>query len=428
MSDLAFSVGLQAYVFGYPTMDLYRTFWENCLDPGRGHDITLNEFNHSRRLVTPDDTWVVTPNNDTLYSRAFLDLSDEPMILEIPAAGERSYWFPIGDMYHNLDALLSWDTVGPSGGAFALCPPTFSGLLPEGVERVEVETPFVWMVGRYSVENEADVSNVVTLQDATRLVPLSQWGRDAVSTTVDPLRYPEFTLDGLQDARAFFTVLNEMLRRSPRDQDRALLGWFHEIGLHPHQRFDWASLDAATRDSLDRAVAAGHEIVSSRSQQFAAIVNGWVEVIVEADMSDDPVNHAGLSMMGLLYSQKEASTYHVAYVDADGETLDGSHKYTLALDPPPPVETFWSVTIYSAATRQYVVNSIDRYAIGDRTPGLRYGEDGSVELLIQHDEPADTSNWLPAPAESFYLVLREYSSKAPIFTREWVPPGVQREA
>jgi hypothetical protein len=429
--ELAYTIGVQAYIYGYPTMDLYRTFYENALDPNRGHNLTLGEFIHSRQLVTPEDKWVVTPNNDTLYCRAFLDLSAEPIILQIPATGDRPYWFPIGDIYHNLNASLSWDTVGGNGGAFALCPPGFEGLMPAGVERVDVRTPYIWMIGRYYVSGVDDVPSVNALQDQTHFIPFSRWGQvDVTRPQVNPADYPQFTQVDLQDAAKFYTVFNELLRRNPPiARDESNLNWFKEINLHPRQQFDWDSLDAATQAGLTRAVAAGYETISARTKSFARIVNGWVEVIVDADMGDQPVNHAGLCMMGLLYSQKEASTYHVAYSDGDLQTLDGNNKYQLHFDPPPPVEAFWSVTIYSAATRLYVANAIDRYAIGDRTPGIQFNDDDSFTITIQHDEPTDPkdrANWLPAPAEPFYLVLREYSSKFPILTRAWEPPAVKK--
>jgi hypothetical protein len=377
--------------------------------------------------VTPADTWVVTPNNDTLYSRAFLDLTDEPIILSIPEVGGRSYWFPIGDMFHDLDALLSWDTVGPRGGDFAFCAPGFTRLLPDDVERIDVSTPFMWMVGRYTVQGEEDVPSVTALQDATRLTPLSSWDAAGHEVRRDLSRYPRFEFSGLTDAHAYFETFNELLRRNrPRARDEGLLDLFREIGLHPQQRFAWAALDVDVQDALTHAVETGHAIVTARTRSFARVVNGWVEAILDADLSQDPVNHAGVAMVGLLYSQKEASTYHVAYVDLAGETLDGSKgAYALTLDPPPPVEAFWSLTVYSSATRQYVANPIDRYAIGDRTPGLEFGAEGSLRILLAHEAPEAVANWLPVPAEPFYLVLREYTPKPAIITREWVPPAVQ---
>lgn len=429
--ELAYAIGVQAYVYGYPTMDLYRTFYENTLDPKRGHDISLNEFNLSLNLVTPEDDWVVTPNNDTLYLRGFFDLSNEPIVLTIPDVGERKYWFPIGDMYHNLNASLSWDTVGPQGGNLALCAPGWKGLLPDGVQRVDLRTPMVWTVGRYQVNGPDDVAAVNVLQKQTFLAPLSLWGQESPARPqVIPKEYPVYTRNELTDAEQFYTVLNEMFRRNPPvARDEGILNLFREIGLHPAQRFDWTQLDEGSRKGLERAVATGHQIISERTKTFAPVINGWVEAMLEADMGADIVNHAGASMMGLLYSQKEVSTYHISYIDGDGKPLDGTQKYILHLDPTPPVDAFWSLTMYRAATRLYTPNPIDRYAFGDRTPDLHTNEDGSVTIYIQKEapsEPKKKANWLPAPAESFYMVLREYSPKAAILTRAWEPPAVKK--
>jgi len=137
--NLAYAIGVQTYISSFPLMDLYRTMWETSFDPKRGHDRTLNEFFMFDRLVTSDDDWVVTPNNDTIFLRAFMDLRKEPIILVIPPMGNRAYWFPIGDMHHDIDANLAWDTVGSRGGDFALCPPGWEGVLPDGVKRVDVD-------------------------------------------------------------------------------------------------------------------------------------------------------------------------------------------------------------------------------------------------------------------------------------------------
>ena len=429
--DLTYSIGVQAYIYAYPMMDLWRTFYESTLDPKRGHKIGLNHFNFSRKLVTPKDDWVVTPNNDTIYNRAFLDLTIEPVVLSVPDTGGRHYWFPVGDIYHNMNASISWDTVGFKGGAYALVPPGWKGVLPDGVKWVAVRTPMVWTLGRYSVSGPDDVPEANALQDKTQLRPLSVFMGKKALPQPDPASYPEFTRDDLINARKFFTTFNEILRRNPPlPADGTLISLFGEIGLNPAQHFDWEALPEETQRGLERAVADAHAIVKDRTTSFARRVNGWVEAILEADMSDQPVNHAGLSMMGLLYSQKEVSTYHVAYFDSEGAPLTGEHNYTLTFAPPPPVKAFWSVTMYDAKTRRYIENPIDRWAIGDRTEGLIYADDGSVTITFSAAEPEDPkarANWLPIPKGAFYMALREYSPDAAILTREWEPPGVKRD-
>ena len=179
--NLAYAIGVQTYISGFPLMDLYRTLWETSFDPGRGHDRTLNEFFVFDRLITSEDDWVVTPNEDTIYSRAFLDLRKEPIILVIPPMGDRQYWIPVSDMRHDFDANLSWDTIGARGGAFALCPPGWQGLLPEGVQRIDMGTPIIWTLPRFAVDGAEDLPGAVELQKQTRLVPLSQWAQTTVT-------------------------------------------------------------------------------------------------------------------------------------------------------------------------------------------------------------------------------------------------------
>ena len=429
--NLAYSIGVQAYLYGQPIMDLYRTFYEGTLDPNRGHDITLNEFNFVRKLVTPKDTWVVSPNNDTQYNRAFLDLTDEPVVLHIPDMGNRYYWFPIGDIYHNLYEHLSWNTVGFKGGDFALCAPGWQGILPEGIKRIDVSTNMIWTLGRYTVYGEKDVPNVTAKQDETYLVALSDYGKSPVPRPqINPADYPVFTRNDMDNAEKFFTVMNEMLRRNPPlEKDLGLLSWFKTINLHPEQKFVWKDLDAPTQRGLERAVVDALEIIQWKTTDFANKVNGWVEAILNGDMSEDPVNHAGVTKMGLLYSQKEVSTYHVGYFDSNMEQLDGNNNYELHFKELPPVDAFWSVTMYDAKTMLFIENPINRYAIGDRTPGLVTNKDGSITIYIQAEEPKDKTkraNWLPAPKKPFYMALREYAPKASIITREWLPPAVKK--
>lgn len=428
---LAYTVGVQTYIYSYPLMDLYRTLWETSFDPKRGHDRTINEFYDFRRLVTSADDWVVTPNEDTIYSRAFLDLRKEPIILMIPPTGGRQFWFPVSDMHHDFDANLSWDTIGSRGGAFAFCPPGWQGVLPDDVKRIDVGTPIIWTLGRFGVNGDADVPNATALQDKTRLVPLSQWGqREVARPRPNASDYPIFTRADFTDARKYFTTLNSVLRLSPRigsPIDTAMRGWMQETNLDPSQGFDWNALSPAARSGLERAAVDANRIITERQQRAVPIVNNWQIARLNKRGSDQPVIAAASAMLGLLYNPREVSTYDVAFRDGKGAMLDGRQRYVLRLDPPPPVNAFWSLTMYSGKTMMFVSNRMNRYSIGDRTGGLVYGPGGSLELYLQRDEPTDPkerANWLPAPDGPFYLVMRHYSPRAAILTGDWVPPPV----
>jgi hypothetical protein len=429
--DLAYAIGVQTYISHFPLMDLYRTLWETSFDPDRGHDRTLNEFFIFDRLVTSEDDWVVTPNEDTIYSRAFFDLRDEPVVLVIPPMGDRQYWVPISDMYHDHDANLSWDTVGARGGAFALVAPGWQGLLPGGVQRIEMSTPIGWTLPRFGVTGAEDVAAAVELQAQTRLIPLSQWGAaEGTRPEPDSEDFPRFTRADLTDARAFFTTLNAVLRLSPRvgnPMDAAMAGWLREIGMDPATGFDWDALSPQTRAGLERAAPDAHRMITQRMPRVVPIANNWQLVRLDKRMSGEPMIAAGGAMLGLLWNPSEINTYDIAFFDVNDAPLDGRNAYVLRFDPPPPVDAFWSVTMYSAETQLFVPNAIDRYSVGDRTAGTVYGADGSIEIFLQAEEPTDPverANWLPAPEGPFYLVTRHYSPQASILTGDWLPPPV----
>jgi hypothetical protein len=428
---LAYTIGVQTYISHFPLMDLYRTLWETSFDPGRGHDRTVNEYFVFDRLITSEDDWVITPNNDTIYLRAFLDLRKEPIILVIPPMGERQYWVPISDLWHDFDANLSWDTVGSRGGAFALCPPGWQGVLPEGVQRVDMGTPIIWTLPRIAVDGDPDLPAAVALQKQFRLVPLSQWGAATVARPQpDAADFPRFTRHELTDAREYFTTLNKVLRLSARignPVDTAMAGWLRELNLDPAAGFDWDQLSPQAQRGLERAAADAHRIIAQRMPRAVPIVNNWQVVRLDKRISGDPAIAAAAAMLGLLWNPAEISTYDVAFFDGAGAPLDGSNRYVLRFDPPPPVNGFWSVTMYSAENQLFVPNEIDRYSFGDRTKGTVYGDDGSIEIFLQHEEPTDPvgrANWLPAPQGRFYLVTRHYSPKSAILTGEWVPPTI----
>lgn len=347
--------------------------------------------------------------------------------------GDRKYWVPISDMHHDHDANLSFDTVGAQGGAFAYTAPGWQGVLPEGVRRIEMTTPLGWLLPRVLVAGAEDLPAAVDLQRQFRLVPLSQRGAADVSRPQpDQSDFPRLTRTDLTDARTYFTTLNEVLRLSPRlgnAQDAAMSGWLNEINMDPATAFNWDALSPATRAGLTRATADANRIVNERTQRAVPIVNSWQIARFDRRISSDPRFAAAASMIGLLWNPAEINTYDLGFQDGTGALLDGRSSYVLRLDPPPPVDGFWSVTMYSSETRIFVPNAIDRYSIGDRTAALVFGEDGSTHIYMQAEEPTDPAeraNWLPAPEGPVYLPMRHYSPQAAILTGDWLPPPVSR--
>jgi hypothetical protein len=283
------------------------------------------------------------------------------------------------------------------------------------------------------VNGPADLPAAVALQKQVRLVPLGQWGAATVTRPKpDPSDFPRFTRAELTDAKAYFTTLNALLRLSPRTgdpTDAATAGWLREIDMDPATKFDWDRLSPQARRGLERAAADAHRIIAERMPRAVPIVDNWQVARLDKRMSGDPVIAAAAAMLGLLWNPREVSTYDVAFVDGRGAPLDGRNRYVVRFAPQPPVDAFWSLTMYSAETQIFVPNPIARYSIGDRTRGKVVGEDASFEVFLQADEPTDPrerANWLPAPRGPFYLVTRHYSPKAAVLTGDWRPPPVTK--
>jgi hypothetical protein len=283
------------------------------------------------------------------------------------------------------------------------------------------------------VDGAADLPGAVALQSQVRLVPLSQWGAANVTRPKpDPADFPRFTRAELTDAKAYFTTMNTLLRLSPRighPMDDAMAGWLREIDMDPPTGFDWEKLSPQARRGLERATADAHRIITERMPRAVPIVNNWQLARLDKRMSGDPVIAAAAAMLGLLWNPREVSTYDIAFVDGGGAPLDGRSRYVIRFSPPPPVNAFYSVTMYSAETQIFVPNPINRYSVGDRTEGVVYADDGSLEIYLQVEEPTDPkerANWLPAPEGRFYLVTRHYSPRAAILTGDWAPPPITK--
>jgi hypothetical protein len=227
----------------------------------------------------------------------------------------------------------------------------------------------------------------------------------------------------------FFVILNEMLRRNPpRPADEGLVATFKEIGLHPTQQFDSDSVPEAVRRGLERAMPDAQRIMAAKGQTMAEIVNGWLFLPGPKTFGTDYLFRAALEAVALLHGESEMQVGYIGNIDGQGRLLDGNCDYELHFEVPPPVFGFWSLTLYDGKTKLLVDNPINRYAIGDRTKGIQYGEDGSLTIHLSHQKPDGdaASNWLPVPKGPFYTVIRAYNAEPEVFNGTWSPPPIRR--
>lgn len=438
-ADEAYQIGLEAYQFLYPliSMDVSRRVGTNAAPdamPGFG---PANEFHHIREYPAADFRAVVRPNFDTLYSNAWLDLTEGPVILSIPDTGGRYFLLPMLDMYTDVFAVPGKRTSGTGAQTYAITPPGWSGELPEGVEAIPAPTPYVWIIGRTQTNGPADYAAVHEVQDGYQLTPLAQWGKDPVppaAAVIDPqidmVTAPLDQVNAMPAAEYFSYGAELMGVNPPHLTDWSIVERMKRIGLIAGAPFDLATTPAPIRDGLERAHADGLRSLEAIEPFFGTKVDGWsINASAMGVYGDDYLKRAYVAMAGLGANQPEDAIYPFLEFDANGEKPEGGRKYLLRFPKGglPPVDAFWSITMYDAQGFQ-VANAINRFAIGSYDD-LKLNDDGSLDIHIQHDSPGAEleSNWLPAPASGeLGITMRLYAPRPEALDGRWTPPAATR--
>ncbi len=426
----------EAYAYLYPlvTMEITRRQMTNAAQgdvPGRG---PMNAFTHIRAFPTAEFRAVVRPNFDTLYSLAWLDLSNGPIVVSTPDTAGRYVAVTIYDMWSNAFAAPGWRTSGTSTATWALTPPGWAGELPEGVQRISSPTPMVWIIVRTQTNGPADYPAVHRIQDGMSINPMARWGLPAepvpapFDPTVDVTTEPLHQVNALS-AEDFFTLgAHLMAVYPPAATDWGLLSRTPHIGIAPGRPFRLDALSAADRATVEAVPGQVVAHLLARMPTLARVVNGWsMNTETMGVYGDSYVKRAVLAMVGLARTRPRTRSTPCRSFDADGEPASGDRRYVLHFGPEelPPMDAFWSVTLYDQEGDQ-VANPINRFALGDRDPLVPHA-DGSVDLLVQHDEPAGkAANWPPAPAGPFSLCMRLYVPRPEALDGRWNPPALTR--
>jgi hypothetical protein len=434
----AYEIGVEAYVYFYPLVsaDVTRrqlTNIESGKMPGRG---PMNTFAHFRAFPTADLRVVVRPNFDTLYSWAWLDLTKEPMVLSVPDTDGRYYLMPMLDMWTDAFAVPGKRTTGTKPGNFAVVPPGWQGQLPAGVQKIQSPTPYVMIVGRTQTNGPKDYAAVHRVQDGYTITPLSQLGKapEPVQAVIDPsvdMKTPPLDQVNKMPAAAYFKYAAEIVKLNPPHvTDWSIVARLKRIGIEPGKSFDYEALDPSAQEALNKAATDGLKSMYAKLPTFAPVVNGWqMNTDTMGVYGDYYLKRAIVAMVGLGANQPEDAIYPLNIVDADAKPLVGQHKYVLhfSKDEIPPVNAFWSVTMYDEEGFQ-VANPLNRFAIGDRDD-LKYKPDGSLDLYLQHEDPGldKESNWLPSPVKGVLgVTMRLYAPKAQALDGRWNPPAIKR--
>jgi len=421
---LATTIVREAYMFAYPLVLMDMTRRVRSTDP-------TNAFTHFRAFPPGDFRDVVRPNFDTLYSFAWLDVSEEPMVVSVPDTGGRYYMLPMLDMYSDVFAVIGSRTTGTGAGHYAVVEAGWAGSLPDGATRIEAPTAGVWVIGRIQTNGVADYETVHQIQDALEVTPLSVWPAPPsspvadVDETIDRTVGPADQVAAMTGAEFFEYAARLLQSNPPHLIDQPMVARMRRVGIEPGERLDADALDPVVRAAIDAAPAVCLEEMEAAVRNAAPLRNGWA--FMRSNIGVYGTNYrfrAGIALVGLGANLPEDAIYPLVYLDADGEPPTGDKDYVLHFDAAdlPPVDAFWSVTMYDGEGFT-VPNALDRYALGDRDP-LRYNDDGSLDLYLQHESPGDelASNWLPAPRGPIGVTMRLYAPRSEVLDGTWSPP------
>lgn len=429
-------IAKDAYIFGYPLvlMDVTRQVMTAC--PSAGPKCApMNRFGHMPAFPDHTFTDVVSPNADTLFSAAWLDLSKEPMVLSVPDTKGRYYVMQMLDAWTNVFAAPGPRTTGTAKADFAIVGPGFKGKLPAGLKKIESPTNLVWIIGRTQTNGKTDYKAVHAIQAQYKLTPWSAWGKSytpPATVPVDPRVSKEAPVEQVEkmDAKTFFARLNALMQGNPpAAADAEAVKRFAAIGLDPAKKFSIEGLDLAAKSALEKGVKEAHqEIMTAARKPQGKVVNGWALMSDVGIYGTNYLYRAAVARVGLGANLPEDAIYPMTRVDAASKPLSGQNRYVMhfAKDQIPPVNAFWSVTMYNNQ-QFFVENPLNRYAIGDRDR-LIFNPDGSLDIYIQQESPGKDkeANWLPAPKDSFNLIMRLYWPKKPVLDGTWTPPPVKR--
>ncbi len=419
-----FETDLAAYLYGFPIVIVRRTI----LTFPRNTMVSIG------RLADTSTQSIVAPNHDTLYSVAQIDLSGGPIVIQTPPTGGRYSVIQLTDGFTNVAGYLGDGAAARTGESVAVVPPGWHGPLPAGLRVVRPATKLVWLLGRTLATSAADTAAATRLLARYSVTPLAAYLAGSRTPPVVLASFPHRPPVTVPAGSAFFDELGSDLAADPPPaRDRCALRAFTRAGIGPG-RTPSTQLTGARGKALAAAARAGKgvlaAIVARVDLEPSRVSNGWATTPADtARFGRDYLGRAAVAAIGLGANTNAKALYLRDDRDSAGRRLTGGHAYRLRFGPGrlPPASAFWSLTLYDRRTLLHP-NSLQRYAIGDRTSGLRHGPHGTLTITVSHRAPAASrrSNWLPAPAGPFSLYLRLYEPKRAALDRTWRPPSIVR--
>jgi hypothetical protein len=432
------AIARDAYIWGFPLVDNYRvmhSYWVNPKSPE--YKGAPNTLHNSAQVFGPQDKALQTPNSDTPYSSIWMDLRAEPMVLTLPAIDPKRYYsVQLVDSYtYNFD-YLGTRVTGNKGGRFLIVGPGWKGKKPKGIARViRAETEHVFALYRTQLFNPADIDKVRQIQTGYKAQPLSAYlGKKAPAAApainyITPLSAVE-----QKTSLEFFNILNAILRYCPPLADeKALLARFAQLNIGAGKQFAPESMSAETRQAITDGIADAWAELGKLQLEINTGKKGSGDMFgTRQFINGNYLYRMAGAVLGIYGNSRDEALYPIYFIDAQGKPLDtGKNNYTLRLAPDamPPVNSFWSLTMYGLPERLLIENPLNRYLINSpMLPDLKRDADGGITIYVQNTSPGPDkdSNWLPAPAGPFFAVLRLYLPTKAAFDGSWKNPPLQR--
>jgi hypothetical protein len=436
------AIAEEGFIYGLPIVMNYAVMYEYSVDRKSGQfKAPFNQVKNEARVYTYEDTAVVTPNSDTPYSLLWLDLRAEPIVLSVPAV-EKARYFSVmlcdGNTFNY--GYIGSRATGNEAGDYMVVGPDWQGKAPEGIKKVfQSGTQFSAAAYRTQLFNPEDMPNVVKIQAGYKVQPLSAYLHQPAPPAAPAINFPK--IDKGRVKAGFFDYLNFALQFAPPGpEEKEIRAKLARIGVGAGKRFDFKDLSLEHKAEVRLGMKSGEAKVEAAIANIGKDENGWkVGGLSGGDrayFNGDWLKRAALAKAGIYANDSAEAMYPMTRKDMHGETLDGSkHNYTLTFADGhfPPVNAFWSVTMYDGKSQLLIENPINRYLINSpMLPGMKKNADGSVTIYIQQHSPGadEESNWLPAPNGPIYLVMRLYWPKTeppsilPPGEGAWQPPGI----
>jgi hypothetical protein len=435
------AIAEEGFIYGLPIVMNYAVMYEYAVD--RNSDqfkAPFNEIKNEARVFTYKDTAIVTPNSDTPYSLLWMDLRAEPMVISVPAVPRSRYYSVMlcdGNTFNY--GYIGTRATGPDAGDYLVVGPDWKGATPAGIKRVfRSSTQFSLAAYRTQLFNAGDMPNVVKVQAGYLAQPLSAYLKQPAPPAAPAIDFPKIDKELVKTN--FFEYLDFALQFAPAGpEEEAIRTKLASIGVGPGKTFNFKDLSVEHKAAVLLAMKEGDDKVTDAVVHLGTKINGWNVASITGDrafFNGNWLARAAAAKAGIYGNDAVEAMYPLTTTLANGEALDTSkHNYTLtfAKGEFPPVNAFWSVTMYDGRTQFLIENPINRYLINSpMLPGMKRNPDGSVTLYIQNKTPGKDkeSNWLPAPDGPDYIVMRLYWPKEtppsilPAGEGTWKPSGL----